>query len=58
VKSKPTRGGARKGAGRKPSGMQRINVLIADSHIDKARRIGEGNVSLGVRKALDKVLID
>ena len=53
MNGKSKRGGARKGSGRKPTGMKRINVLIADSHISKAKKIGEGNVSLGVRKALD-----
>ena len=53
MKPNTTRGGARKGSGRKPTGMKRINILIADFHISKAKKIGEGNVSLGVRKALD-----
>jgi hypothetical protein len=34
-------------------GLQRINVLLADEHIDKAVKLGAGNLSLGIRRALD-----
>jgi hypothetical protein len=54
MKAKSKRGGARPGAGRKALGFKRINIMVADSHIDKAKRIGNQNVSLGVRKALDR----
>lgn len=50
-----TRGGRRKGAGRKPQGdkpMHRINVMLGDEHLQRARWIGEGNISLGIRRAL------
>ncbi len=53
MKAKSNRGGARKGAGRKSLGFKRINIMVADSHIDKAKRIGQDNISLGVRRALD-----
>jgi len=51
--TKPTRGGVRRGSGRKPSGMKRVNVIIADSHIAAAKKLGDGNLSLGVRKAIE-----
>jgi hypothetical protein len=54
MKAKSRRGGARPGAGRKPLGFKRINIMVSDNHIDKAKRIGNQNISLGVRKALDR----
>lgn len=51
-----THGGRRPGAGRKPLGedkMVRLNVMLENKHIDKAARIGEGNVSRGIRLLID-----
>ena len=57
VKPKSKRGGKRKGAGRKQLSPDCATVYIdiglpADLH-NKARRIGNGNVSEGIRLALD-----
>ena len=55
---KHRKGGKREGAGRKPLGpskMRRIQVTLADNHIEKASRIGNGNVSAGIRTAVDKL---
>jgi len=45
-----------RGAGRKPTiskdGGKRINVYLDDESITLATTLGEGNVSLGIRKAL------
>lgn len=52
---KRTHGGKRKGAGRKPLGdksLSRINVMLGDQDLQRARWIGEGNISLGIRRAL------
>ena len=48
------RGGTRKGAGRKAevTGTNRINVSLDPATVEKARDIGHGNVSLGIRKAV------
>lgn len=48
------RGGSREGAGR-PTEERRIQqpVMLEQRHIDIARDIGEGNISSGVRKALE-----
>jgi hypothetical protein len=54
MKAKSKRGGARPGAGRKALGFKRINIMVADTHISKAKRIGNDNISLGVRRALDR----
>lgn len=54
---KPNRGGARPGSGPKPIHdvpMTRRNVMLDDETVDKARRIGEGNVSEGIRIAVRK----
>ena len=53
-----TAGGKRPGAGRpigttNPTARRRqINVRLSSEEIDKAERIGNGNVSLGLRLAL------
>ena len=52
---KSKRGGRRKGAGRRPFGennLVRINVMLGESDLQRARWIGEDNVSLGIRRAL------
>ena len=53
---KPQRGGYRKGAGRKAevSGTKRINVSLDPMTVSKARKMGEGNLSLGLRKAVNR----
>ena len=48
-------GGARPGSGPKPIHdvpMTRRNVMLDDETVEKARRIGEGNVSEGIRIAV------
>ena len=55
IKTKPTRGGARVGAGRKRRGdelRERINITLTASEQRRAHWIGEGNVSLGIARAL------
>lgn len=50
------RGGRRPGAGAKPRGpekRQRINVTLAPSEQQRARWLGEGNLSLGLSRALE-----
>lgn len=51
------RGGVRVGAGRKAAdgaeGTARYNVALDDATVKKARKIGGGNLSLGIRKAVD-----
>lgn len=46
---------------RKPAGPKRklvnarmINVNLTDELVEKARDIGKGNISAGIRKALEK----
>lgn len=52
---KSKRGGARKGAGLpKIEGGKRVEMILAPDHIEKAKKLGDGNVSKGVRAALDK----
>ena len=48
-------GGYRRGAGRKAevTGTKRINVSLDPVTVEKARKIGEGNLSLGLRKAVN-----
>ena len=48
------RGGYRRGLGRKAdvSGTKRINVSLDPVTVEKARRIGNGNLSLGMRMAV------
>lgn len=51
-------GGARPGSGPKPihdAPMTRRNVMLDDETVEKARRIGEGNVSEGIRMAVKKM---
>lgn len=49
-------GGFRPGAGRKPSGRDDIKKVIAVSlapeDIERARELGHGNISAGIRRAL------
>jgi hypothetical protein len=52
------RGGKRPGSGRKAMGVKRINVMLSPNHVIKAYRLGNANVSRGVRKALDLACIE
>ncbi len=55
-KKKSTLGGKRPGAGRKqlgPEPRQRINITLPASHQQRAKFLGEGNVSLGISRALE-----
>ena len=50
------RGGAREGAGRKPvspEGTQMKSVKLTAAQWERARRIGGGNATEGLRRALD-----
>jgi len=52
---KKTYGGPRLGAGRKQRGTeprQRRNLTLTDSEMHRASELGEGNVSLGISRAL------
>ena len=53
TKKSSSHGGAREGAGKpaedKASGLQRYQVLLDPKTVDKARKIGDGNLSLGLR---------
>ena len=50
------RGGYRRGAGRKAevTNTKRINVSLDPVTVEKARKMGCGNLSLGLRKAVNK----
>lgn len=52
----PKRGGARPNSGLpKIEGGKRVEMILAPNHIEKAKKLGGGNVSKGVRVALDKI---
>jgi hypothetical protein len=51
------RGGARKGAGKRadlPTPAKRVTVTLDEATLSKARTIGRGNVSAGIRMAVAK----
>jgi len=53
MKPKRTHGGQREGAGRKliyDQKMVKITVTLPPACVDALRDLGEGNVSLGIRK--------
>jgi hypothetical protein len=56
---KQQHGGPREGAGRKAEdkaeGTKRYNVSLDDPTVKKAKKLGEGNLSLGLRKAVKAV---
>lgn len=60
--AKPKRGGKRPNAGRKArdgeQDAKRYSVMLSDRTADKARLLGDGSVTVGVRTALNKVLPD
>jgi Protein of unknown function (DUF551) len=47
-----THGGPRPGSGRKPSGTRPVQIRLTEPEIAKARTIGEGSITAGVRRAL------
>ena len=54
---KNKQGGRREGSGRpmlEDEPQSRRNITLCQRLIDKARRIGEGNISEGIRRALEK----
>jgi len=56
---KPTHGGARAGAGRKVlynEKMLKITISLPHAHVDALCTLGDGNVSLGVRRLLENYL--
>lgn len=56
AKAKHKRGGYRPGAGRKLIGDEprvRINITLPHSHRQRAKQLGQGNVSLGISRALE-----
>lgn len=55
---KENRGGAREGAGRprmEKGKQNRRNITLSDRLIAKAQKIGDGNISEGIRRALKAV---
>ena len=56
---KPRHGGPREGAGRKAEdgadGTKRYNVSLDAMTAKKANKLGDGNLSLGLRKAVRAV---
>jgi hypothetical protein len=56
---KKQHGGPREGAGRKAEdeaeGTARYNVSLDAPTVKKAKKLGEGNLSLGLRKAVKAV---
>lgn len=56
-KNKDQRGGPREGAGRprfESEPQKRRNITLSDRLADKARRLGKGSISHGIRNALEK----
>ena len=55
-KKKERRGGAGRNQGRKAQdgaeGLLRFNIMLDPDSLERARSLGEGNVSLGIRKAI------
>lgn len=45
-------GGQRQGAGRPATGVSRRNIMIEDELWALAQKLGDGNASAGIRKAL------
>jgi hypothetical protein len=43
---------------KRPETQKQRNILLSDRLIDKARTIGGGNISMGVRRALEEFVID
>ena len=57
AKRKSTHGGKREGSGRPTEddaqGLKRVMVMLTDQHVEAAKKRGDGNVSLGIRRALE-----
>jgi hypothetical protein len=57
-----TRGGARKGAGRKPgyrkpnAKRNQVNVRLTDAQMAAVNRLGNGNASAGLRALVDRAI--
>ena len=47
-----SRGGKREGAGRPSTGVRKVQLTLDDQTIDKGTDIGDGNLSRGVRIAV------
>lgn len=60
-KQKTKRGGAGRGQGRKPAdgavGLARKNITIDRERAEALRAIGDGDLSLGIRRAADFVML-
>lgn len=56
------RGGAGRGQGRKPADgatdLKRRNISIDDARAELLRRLGDGDLSLGIRRAADMIARD
>ena len=55
--AKPKRGGRREGAGRPRTFSQdavRLSVTLERAHVEWLRELGEGNVSAGIRRLLER----
>ena len=53
---KENRGGPREGAGRprfEPDEQKRRNISLSDRYMEMARKLGNGNATAGIRKALE-----
>jgi hypothetical protein len=48
------RGGKREGAGRPPTGVRQVQLTLDDPTINKGTKIGQGNLSKGVRIAVQE----
>lgn len=52
-------GGARPGAGRPAEieGARRVNVMLDAATIEAAKKLGAGNLSAGIRKAVKEAVV-
>lgn len=54
---KPKHGGARPGAGRHTAdgarGVSNYQIMLLPRHVMQAKILGDGNISLGIRRAID-----
>ena len=59
--NKPKNGGARKGSGRKAldgaTGLKRVTVSLDDLSIEYLRKVGDGCLSIGIRRAANRLII-
>jgi hypothetical protein len=58
-KTKARHGGAGRNQGRKTEDgtreLKRLNVMLDVESVERARRFGDGNLSLGIRKAIARL---